>query len=92
MLDSKKHEPLFKLVPDKSDWRMKFDAHDAPPAPVPYDPELEARLADAYINHDAAVAMEDANSHTVDGVPIHPTYSPDHRRPFVAADTGTQHN
>jgi hypothetical protein len=79
-------------VPWKSKWQMEFPDASLPPAPPPHDPELDARLLDLAVELDAAVAMEPENSRTADGAPIHPTYSPEHRRPFVAADTGTQHN
>ena len=81
-------------VPERMDWRMKFAPAHAPAPQL--DPEalaaFNAAMIDAAIDHDAAVAMEPEGQYNDAGIRIYATWSPEHRRPFIAADTGVQHN
>jgi len=74
-------------VRERADWRMKFAPKDAPPAAPQRDLDLEARLLDLAVDHDAAVAMEDGSERTPEGYPIFAEYSPNHPRPFVVGGT-----
>ena len=78
---------IFSKVAEKSDWRMHFDAHDAPPKPASAVPFDEARYYELAVELDVLLAMEPESARSPEGYPIHAEFSTEHRRPFQVGGT-----